>query len=159
MTTPDAGATGAEADRPDGGRPDAGETGTGKPAKQRSTKVMFASTVLVVEGFIVFFATLVGYGLLKDLFKPAVLAVGLVLAVLLLANCAVLTRRWGYATGWVLQLLVLATGFFVPMMFLVGALCVAAWWYGLRAGGRVDRENRQRAREQEQWEQEHPLPE
>lgn len=137
--------------------PDA--TGDGKATKPRSTKVMFASTVLVVEGFIVFFATLVGFGLLQDLPKPAVLGVGVVLAVLLLATCAVLTRPWGYAAGWILQLLVLATGFFVPLMFLVGALCVAAWWYGLRAGGRVDRENRQRAAEQEQWEREHPLAE
>ncbi|GGC85116.1 membrane protein [Tersicoccus solisilvae] len=127
--------------------------------KQRSTKVMFASTVLLVEAFIVFFATLVGFGLLKDLPKPAVLSVGLLLSVLLVAVCAVLTRRWGYAAGWALQVLVLATGFFVPMMFLVGALCVAAWWYGLRAGGRVDRENRQRAAEQDRWAREHPLPE
>ncbi|OMH24679.1 hypothetical protein BKD30_07850 [Tersicoccus phoenicis] len=131
----------------------------GRSTKERSTKVMFASVVLVTEAFIVFFATLVGYGLLRNLPTAAVLGVGVVLAVLLLATCAVLTRRGGFAVGWVLQVLVLATGFFVPMMFVVGVLCVAAWWYGLRAGGRVDRENRQRAREQQEWERQHPLPE
>lgn len=34
----------------------------GMPKKRRSTKVMFASTVLLLEAFVVFFATLTVFG-------------------------------------------------------------------------------------------------
>jgi hypothetical protein len=35
----------------------------GMPRKRRSTKVMFASTVLLLEAFVMFFATLAVFGL------------------------------------------------------------------------------------------------
>jgi len=127
----------------------------GMPKKLRSTKVMFASTVLGLEAFVVFFGTLVAVGM-TDLPTVGALVVGLILAGLMIFACAGLRRPLGYSFGWVLQLLLIATGIFVPAMYIVGVLFTLTWWWGLRSGGRIDRENAQRAREQEQWEQEHP---
>ncbi|MDQ6751951.1 MAG: DUF4233 domain-containing protein, partial [Actinomycetota bacterium] len=58
-------------------------------------------------------------------------------------------RKWGPALGWVLQLVLIATGFLEPMMFVIGVLFALAWWYALRVGWRLDRENAKRDREQE----------
>lgn len=79
-----------------------------------------------------------------------------VLALLFVLLCAVLRRPWGYAAGWVLQLVLIATGFVIPAMFWIGALCALAWWYAVVKGGRMDRENMQRAEEQRRWEAENP---
>jgi hypothetical protein len=38
----------------------------------------------------------------------------------------------------------------------IGVLFAITWWYGLRAGGRIDREQRERDAEQARWEAEHP---
>lgn len=124
----------------------------GMPKKRRSTKVLFASTVLALEAFVVLFATLVVFGLNRDTLNPwLVIGGGLVLALAMIGTCAFLTKPAGLAVGWVLQLLLIASGFLEPMMFLIGVLFAATWWYGLRAGARVDRENRERDRQQAEW--------
>ncbi len=126
----------------------------GMPKKPRSTKTMFASTVLVLEAFVAVFLGLALFGIHGK--NPAYLvAVGL-LAVLMVATCAVMGRKWAPAVGWILQLLLIAGGFWEPSMFVVGALFAIAWWYALHAGGRIDRENRARARQQAEWESAHP---
>ncbi|HEY1158896.1 MAG TPA: DUF4233 domain-containing protein, partial [Arthrobacter sp.] len=52
----------------------------GMPKMRRSTKVMFASTVLLLEAFVMFFATLVVFGLRRGEFPPAlILGVGIAL--------------------------------------------------------------------------------
>ena len=118
----------------------------GMPKKRRSTKVMFASTVLLLEGFVAFFATLAVFGLRRSELSPVlILSVGIGLSVVLVLACAVLSKPWGVGLG----------GFVEPMMFLVGALFALAWWYGIRTGIRLDREAAQRAREQAEWEAAH----
>jgi hypothetical protein len=127
------------------------------PKKRRSIKVTFASTVLSLEAFVVFFGTLVAFGLLKDTIpQPLVLGAGIVLALLLIGCCALLTRPLGYKIGWALQLVIIATGFAVPMMFVVGALFALTWWYGVVTGARIDRENKERDAAQAEWEHNHP---
>lgn len=129
----------------------------GMPKKRRSTKVMFASTVLLLEAFVMFFATLAVFGLRRAEFPPAlILGVGIGLSVVMIIACAFLTRPWGIGLGWILQLVLILTGIFEPAMFLVGALFAMAWWYGIRTGIRLDREAGQRAREQAEWEASHP---
>ena len=129
----------------------------GMPKKRRSTKVMFASTVLVLEGFVAFFATLAVFGLRRDELPPAViLSVGIGLSLVLVFTCAVLSKPWGVALGWILQLVLIFAGFIEPMMFVVGILFAVAWWYGIRTGIRIDREAAQREREQAEWEAAHP---
>lgn len=126
----------------------------GMPKKQRSTKMMFASTVLVLEAFVAIFLGLALFGLHGK--NPAYLVVAGVLAVLMVAACAVMAKKWGPAFGWILQLLLIAGGFWEPSMFVVGVLFAVAWWYALHAGGRIDRENRERARKQAAWDADNP---
>lgn len=129
----------------------------GTPKKRRSTKVMFASTVLGLEGLVAFFATLAIFGLRsRDLNPVAILVVGIGLSVLLIAACGFLTRKWGIWLGWILQLVLIAVGIVEPMMFVIGPLFAISWWYALRTGARIDRENRVRDAEQAEWEKSHP---
>lgn len=129
----------------------------GMPKKRRSVRTMFASTVLTLEAFVVFFGTLVVFGLHRETLSPGIiLAGGIVLSAALLGTCALLSRPSGAVIGWILQLVIIATGFLEWMMFVVGVLFAATWWYGLRAGIRLDRENRERDREQAEWERAHP---
>ncbi|WP_323958557.1 DUF4233 domain-containing protein [Arthrobacter sp. JZ12] len=131
----------------------------GMPKKRRSIRVMFASTVLLLEAFVVLFATLVVFGLRGDSIPVGlILGFGLALSALLVAACAVLTKPFGISLGWVLQVLIIATGFAEPMMFLVGALFAFAWLYAVRTGARLDRENVERDRAQAEWERANPAP-
>ena len=129
----------------------------GMPRKRRSTKVLFASTVLMLEAFVVCFATLAVFGLRRDEISPAVILVsGLTLAVVLVLNCAVVTKKWGIGLGWFLQLVIIAGGFLEPVMFVVGTAFALTWFYGIRQGIRVDRENVERDRLQAEWEKANP---
>ncbi|MDR6987067.1 hypothetical protein J2Y66_001549 [Paenarthrobacter nitroguajacolicus] len=124
----------------------------GMPKKRRSTKVMFASTVLLLEAFVAFFGTLAVFGLRRGEVAPGIiLGVGIALSVVLVLACAVLSKPWGIAVGWALQLVLILTGFAEPTMFIVGILFAICWWYGIRAGMRIDREVVQRDREQAEW--------
>jgi hypothetical protein len=113
---------------------------------------MFASTVLLLEAFVVFFATLAVFGLKRGEFPPAlILGIGIALSMVMILACAVLSRPWGVALGWILQIVLILTGVVEPMMFLVGALFGLAWWYGIRTGIRIDSEAAQRERAQAEW--------
>lgn len=115
---------------------------------------MFTSTVLFLEAFVALFLGLALFGLNGK--NPVFLIAAVVLAVLLIATCSVIGKKWGPAVGWILQLVLIAGGFWEPAMFVVGVLFAIAWWYALRTGGRIDRENTQRAKEQAKWDAEHP---
>jgi hypothetical protein len=129
----------------------------GMPKKRRSTKVMFASTVLLLEAFVAFFATLAVFGLKRGEFPPAlILGLGIALSVVMILACAVLSKPWGIGLGWILQIVLILTGIVEPMMFLVGALFGLAWWYGIRTGIRIDSEAARREREQAEWNAAHP---
>jgi hypothetical protein len=128
----------------------------GMPKKRRSTKVMFASTVLLLEAFVAFFGTLAVFGLKRGEVDPGIiLGVGIALSIVLVLACAVLSKPWGIAVGWALQLVLILTGFAEPTMFIVGILFAICWWYGIRAGMRIDREVAQRDREQAEWDAAH----
>ena len=95
----------------------------GMPKKRRSTKVMFASTVLLLEAFVAFFATLAVFGLKRGRVPAGlILSVGIALSLVLILACAVLSQAVGRGLGWILQLVLILTGFVEPMMFVVGVL-------------------------------------
>nr|WP_231384131.1 DUF4233 domain-containing protein [Cellulomonas sp. URHD0024] len=100
---------------------------------------MFTQTILVLEAFLVFFATLVAYGL-RLAPTATIWLVGGALSVLLILLSGRVSRPGGYTAGWVGQVLVLAGGFLVPMMFAIGGIFVVLWWVALSLGGRIDRE-------------------
>ena len=132
----------------------------GMKKKSRSVKVMFASTILVLEAFVAFFSTLAVFGHhFSDPVEIKILiwAVGLAVAAVLMLLPAQLKSSWGYTTGWVLQVALLAlSALTLPLTLIVVAGVVGCWWYGLRAGTRLDAENKAREAEQAEWERQHP---
>lgn len=98
-----------------------------------------AATCLALEAFLVFFATLVA-STLVDLPRSTIWAVGGALVLACLVAVGLVRRPVGLVLGWVLQVLVLATGFWVPAMFFMGGLFVAMWVWLLAIGSRIDRE-------------------
>ncbi|MDO5745106.1 MAG: DUF4233 domain-containing protein [Micrococcaceae bacterium] len=129
----------------------------GQPKKVRSTRVLFASTVLTLEALLAVFVALALFGLKRDELSPfLVLGAGAIIAVLCILTCALLKKPAGYAIGWALQLLFILTGFLLPSMFFIGAAFAATWWYAVTKGHAMDLETARRAREQQAWDAEHP---
>ncbi len=113
------------------------------PAR-RSARHQFAATVLVLEAFVVGFATLVAFGL--RLAEPRVVwTLGGALVASLVLGAGLLRRPGGYVVGSVLQVAVVGAGVVVPMMAVVGTIFAVLWFTGLRLGGRIDRERAERA--------------
>src|SRR3954447_26072838 len=107
--------------------------------RKRPAKPQFTQAILVLEAVLVFFATLVAYGLrVADV--GTVWWVGGGLTILLVLLSGFVSRPGGYVAGSVAQVLVLAGGLAVPMMFVVGVVFVVLWVVALRLGGRIDRE-------------------
>ncbi|WP_129658486.1 DUF4233 domain-containing protein [Rothia halotolerans] len=131
----------------------------GQPKKPASVRMMFASTVLLLEAFVVFFATLAFFGL--EVLHASVAARvwtmvgGMALAAAFVVLCGFLRRPGGYAVGWALQVLLVATGFLLPAMFVIGACFLAAWWYSMVTGVRLDREKAERFEAEQEWERRH----
>jgi hypothetical protein len=119
--------------------------------RRRSARRTFAATVLVLEAFVVFFATLVAFGL-RVAPTGVVWAVGGTLVVVLVILSGMLRRPGAYLAGSVVQGLILAGGlvllaaparaasFAAATAIFVGILFIALWVVALRLGGRIDRE-------------------
>ena len=112
----------------------------------RSLKRSFAATVLVGEVLVVGFASLVAMNL-TDVPGRTLAVVAGGTALLCVVAAGMLRTRAGYLLGWVVQLLLVASGFWVPMMFAVGVVFVALWLMALRQGGRADAITARRLRE------------
>jgi hypothetical protein len=121
--------------------------------RKRPARPQFASTVLLLEAFLVLFATLVASGLAvaaqTGLSTGTVWLVGGVLMVVLVVLSRTVTRPGGYVAGSVAQALVLAAGVVVPVMVVLGGVFVLMWVVALRLGGRIDRERAE-------WDAAHP---
>ncbi len=99
-----------------------------------------ASIVLVFESVVMFFAALVIFGL-KALPAPLALGGGAVVCALLLGTSLVVVRFGrGYALGWVLQAVLVAACFLVPMLAFVAAIFIGLWIYCMVKGAQIDRQ-------------------
>lgn len=106
--------------------------------KNKSVKRMLGSILLAFEAFIVFFATLAGFGL-KVADGPVVWAVGLTLSFVLILTPGVLGKRYSYGFGWLLQAAIIALGFWLVAMFYIGALFACMWAWAMIAGSTIDK--------------------
>lgn len=97
-----------------------------------------AASVLVFEGLVVLFATLVALDL-TDVDPATLWTLGGGLAVACVLAAALLRRPWGYVLGSVLQVAVLAAGLVVPAMFFLGAVFAGLWFLVLHLGRKVAR--------------------
>lgn len=111
---------------------------------QRSARKMFATATLALQALVLFFATLVAYGL-ADLPRAAVWSVGIGLAVACILVIGLLRFEWGYWFGWVIQVFVLIAAIWMPALAIIGAVFLGIWFWGEHAGKKIDRERKARA--------------
>ncbi|MEV4068027.1 DUF4233 domain-containing protein [Nonomuraea dietziae] len=69
---------------------------------------------------------------------PVAVTVGIGLAVLCVVAAGLLKRPFGYVVGSLVQVLAIATGFLVPMMFFLGAIFAALWITAIFVARRVE---------------------
>ena len=91
---------------------------------------MLASSVLVMESFVMGFALLLA---MKD-HSSSVLIIGGVIAIACLLAPGFLKTKFGWALGWILQAAMIAYGFAVTSMFLVGAIFLGLWIAAILGG-------------------------
>lgn len=132
----------------------AGAPGADAPARPlRSIRQSLAAIVLGFEVIVVFLAALVIWGLSQggvegSLPSWVALAAGGAIILALIVTIGLLRFSWAYPLGWAIQVLILASGFLNPAMFVVGALFGGMWWYCMVTGARIDRD---RAAAAAQW--------
>ncbi|MBP1325269.1 membrane-bound ClpP family serine protease [Leucobacter exalbidus] len=105
------------------------------------TQKALASIVLGFELIIVVLIglTLFGLGTLEPRYLG--LIIGGALALVTIAGLGFMrVGRVGINIGWVLHVLMIATGFLVPAAFFVGAIFTALWIYCMIKGSRMDRD-------------------
>lgn len=122
---------------------------TAPPKPPRSARRLFSATVLGLQAFIVFFATLAAYGMRTA--PPGVLiAVGIGGAVLCLVAAALLRNIAGYILGSVIQVAFLVAGFLIPdlrdHLLAVAVTFAVIWVVALTLGARIDVERAERYR-------------
>ena len=103
-----------------------------------STQRTLGSMLMVFEACIVFFATLVAFGL-KVAAPEAVWGVGLGLTIAFLITPAILGKPGSYFWGSLLQVIVVLTGIWVGLMYFVGGIFVCLWIWAMIAGITIDR--------------------
>ncbi|MFZ4145392.1 DUF4233 domain-containing protein [Streptomyces griseoincarnatus] len=95
------------------------------------------SSTLIGEFFVIGFAGLVAMKQ-PDLSTGTVWTVCGIAMFLSVALCGMVGRPGGVALGWALQIALIASGVFVPMMFFMGALFAVLWWASVHFGRKVD---------------------
>lgn len=117
----------------------------GKPAQRRrrvrSLTESLLSIVLVLEAILVFFVALTVFGL-RVLPPGAALGGGAALIVVLALASRTVRHSWGVGLGWLLQVVVLATGLLLPAMYVVAAIFLALWVFCFVRGRQIDAQNR-----------------
>jgi hypothetical protein len=99
---------------------------------------VLGSTVLILEALVVLLAIPIAINV-SDANATYALIIGIALAGLLVLTVGVITRPIAVPIGWVLQVLVIASGIVVPTMFFIGGLFALLWFYAVRNGQKVDR--------------------
>ena len=106
--------------------------------RNRSTQRALGSMLLVFESVVVFFATLAAFGL-EVAQAELVWAIGLTVSLLMILTPAWLGKPGGYIFGSLLQVAMLASGFWIWGMFFVGAIFAGMWIWAMIAGFTIDR--------------------
>lgn len=112
---------------------------------KRSVQRSLGSMVLAFESFVVFFGTLVAFGL-KVADAATVWTFGLIFSTVLILTPGFLGRKYSYIFGSVLQVLLLAVSVFVPWMLLISIIFVGFWCWAMIAGATIDLANKARSK-------------
>ena len=97
-----------------------------KPRRQRSITESLLSIVLGLEAVLVFFIALTVFGL-HALPAPEAFGGGAILLVLLVLGSMLVRYRFGVWFGWVLQVVLAATGILLPALYIAAAFFIAMW--------------------------------
>lgn len=119
----------------------------------RSVQRSMCAAMLALQAVVLFLGGLVMTGV-TDIGFAAAFGTGLGLAMLAVVAAGMLGRRGGYALGWAVQVVTLALGFVVPMMFVLGIVFGSLWAGAYFLGLKVDREKAERAVLEEEWQAE-----
>ncbi|MCX5533586.1 DUF4233 domain-containing protein [Streptomyces sp. NBC_00006] len=98
---------------------------------------ILCSSTLLAEFFVIGFAGLVAMKE-PDLSAALVWTVSGVAMLLSVLLCGMVTRPGGVQLGWALQIALIISGFFVPVMFFLGACFAGLWWASVHFGRKVD---------------------
>jgi hypothetical protein len=109
-----------------------------------SARRSMCAVMLVLQAVVLFLTGVVSVGM-TDLGAGAALGMGLGLAVLCVLAAGLLRTSVGYALGWLVQVVSIALGFVVPLMFFLGVVFAALWVGAYVLGARIDRERAERA--------------
>ncbi|MEV7417631.1 DUF4233 domain-containing protein [Streptomyces sp. NPDC089919] len=94
------------------------------------------ATTLISEFFVIGFAGLVA--MKGDLSQGVVWSTCGIAMLLSLLLCGMLSRPGALQIGWVLQIGLIAMGFVVPVMFVLGAVFAGLWWASIHYGRKID---------------------
>ncbi len=95
------------------------------------------SSTLIGEVLLLLFAALVAMRL-TDVSTATIWAVSGPAMVLCILLCGALGRPGAVAVGWALQIGLVASGFLLPTMFVLGAVFAGLWWCSVHYGRRID---------------------
>jgi hypothetical protein len=105
-------------------------------------KRRLTSSVLAME-VVVFWLAIIVAIVQDNVSLPAALGVGGALAVGCIVVAGLIRRPWAYIAGGVLQVLAIACGVIVPVMFFVGGIFAVLWVVCIRLGDAALRRARQ----------------
>jgi hypothetical protein len=105
---------------------------------KRSAQSSLGQIVLGAELIVVALAALTVFGL-GALPPEQALGGGAALCVFMVITIALMRKyRFAFVLGWIVQFIVVASGFLVTMLFLIGTLFTALYAYGMIQGAKVD---------------------
>ena len=111
----------------------------------KSKYPVLAGSILICELVVVYFAALTAYGLTVKtngtLTLTQLLVGASIIAVVAIVAVVLLPRQ----IGWLVQVLLVATGFVIPAMFFVAAIFVAMYAVAVYWSARIDCEVAERA--------------
>ncbi|NBS62706.1 MAG: DUF4233 domain-containing protein [Microbacteriaceae bacterium] len=111
---------------------------------ERSVRRQLGSMILAFEAFIVFFGTLVAFGL-KVADAGLVWGVGLTFSTILILTPGYLGRKGSYWFGWFLQVALFVVSLKVDWMPLIAVIFIGMWGWAMIAGTTIDLAKKARA--------------
>ena len=108
-----------------------------RPRRTRSVSEILLSIVLALEAVLMFFVMLTAFGV-KALPPAVAFGGGIALIVVLLFAGRLLRYPWGVWVGWILQVVLIALGIVLPVMYFLGAVFTGIWVYCFVKGRQID---------------------
>lgn len=99
---------------------------------------VLGASVLVFEAIMVGLFIPVAYFTGRGISGSTAAWMGVALTVLCIVAAGMVGRRGGVVLGWLVQILVIACGFLVIDMFVLGAIFAGLWWAAMHYGRKVD---------------------